>query len=135
MRKHAGSMAHSVGGLPCQYPPSHELGPIPQMPQVPQMPGSIPQVPTSLHQNSSVLHQVSCGVPQVPNPTSQITTAMSQVPTTMSSHVTIPGHLTSLTNHPNGMQVNQLSGIQPPTAHSAPTSLSHNSGNYLSGFT
>lgn len=135
LRKHAGSIAHSVASLPltpCQYAAaSHELA---QIPQVPQMPGGIPQVPTTLHHSPTTLHQAP-GVHQVPG-TAQMATTMAQVPTTMSSAlqghaVAISGHLGSLPAHAASMQLAQVSTMQPPAAHGAPTSLSHNTGTYF----
>ncbi|XP_025263332.1 protein gooseberry-neuro [Camponotus floridanus] len=132
LRKHTGSIAHSVAGLPltpCQYA-SHELA---QIPQVPQMPSGIPQVPTTLHHSPTTLHQAP-GVHQVPGTAvAQMATTMAQVPTTMSSAlqghaVAISGHLGSLPAHAASMQLAQVSTMQPPAAHAAPTSLSHNSG-------
>ncbi|XP_070169537.1 protein gooseberry-neuro [Polyergus mexicanus] len=133
LRKHAGSIAHSVAGLPltpCQYAAaSHELA---QIPQVSQIPGGIPQVPTTLHHSPTTLHQAP-GVHQVPG-AAQMATTMAQVPTTMSSAlqghaVAISGHLGSLPGHAAAsMQLAQVSTMQPPAAHGAPTSLSHNTG-------
>ncbi|XP_043481097.1 protein gooseberry-neuro-like [Leptopilina heterotoma] len=126
LRKHAGSVSHSMNSLPltpCQYATGHDLS---QIPQVPQIPGGIPQVPTTLHQVPTSLHQVSGSVAQMAN-------SMAHVPTTMGSalqgHVSLSGHLGSLSGHSNGMQLGQVPGIQPPVAHGAPTSLSHSSGN------
>lgn len=131
LRKHTGSIAHSVAGLPltpCQYAAaSHELA------QIPQMPGGIPQVPTTLHHSPTTLHQTP-SVHQVPGTAvAQMATTMAQVPTTMSGAlqghaVTISGHLGSLPAHAASMQLAQVSTMQPPAAHVAPTSLSHNSG-------
>ncbi|XP_020287398.1 protein gooseberry-neuro [Pseudomyrmex gracilis] len=135
LRKHAGSIAHSVASLPltpCQYAAAgHELA---QIPQVPQMPGGIPQVPTTLHHSPTALHQTPSSVHQVPGST-QMATTMSQVSTTMSNAlqghaVAIPGHLGSLPAHAAAsMQLAQVSTMQPPVAHGAPTSLSHNASN------
>ncbi|KAH0952070.1 hypothetical protein HN011_008382 [Eciton burchellii] len=138
LRKHAGSIAHSVASLPltpCQYA-SHELA---QLPQVPQMPGGIPQVPTALHHSpTTTLHQAtSGGVHQAAGSAAiaqMATTMATQVPTTMSGAlqghaVAISGHLGSLPAHAGSMQLAQVSTMQPPAAHSAPTSLSHNAGN------
>ncbi|XP_015524380.2 protein gooseberry-neuro [Neodiprion pinetum] len=120
LRKHAGSIAHSVASLPltpCQYTGSHELS---QIPQVPQMPVGIPQVPTSLHQASTSLHQVPGGVPQVP-------TSMGPA---LGHSASLSGHLGSLPGHVNSMQMSQSSSpLQPPAAHAAPSSVSHNPGN------
>ncbi|CAL1680246.1 unnamed protein product [Lasius platythorax] len=134
LRKHAGSIAHSVASLPltpCQYAAaSHELA---QIPQVPQMPGGIPQVPTTLHHSPTTLHQAP-SVHQVPGTAvAQMATTMAQVPTTMSSAlqghaVAISGHLGTLPAHAASMQLAQMSTMQPPVAHGAPTSLSHNTG-------
>ncbi|KAG7210957.1 hypothetical protein KM043_016331 [Ampulex compressa] len=133
LRKHAGSIAHSVASLPltpCQYAAaSHELA---QIPQVPQMPGGIPQVPTTLHHSPTALHQA--GVHQVGGTVAQMPSSMAQVPTTMSSAlqghpVSITGHLGPLQGHANAMQLGQVPTIQPPAAHGAPTTLSHNPGN------
>lgn len=135
LRKHAGSIAHSVASLPltpCQYA-SHELA---QIPQVPQMPSGIPQVPTTLHHSPTTLHQAP-SVHQVPSTAvAQMATTMAQVPTTMSSAlqghaVAISGHLGSLPAHAASMQLAQMSTMQPPAAHGAPTSLSHNTGPYF----
>lgn len=134
LRKHTGSIAHSpIGSLPltpCQYAAaSHELA---QIPQVPQMHGGIPQVPTTLHHSPTTLHQAPSSVHQVPGTVAQMATTMAQVPTTMSSAlqghaVTIPGHLGALPPaHAASMQLAQVSTMQPPAAHGAPTSLSHN---------
>ncbi|XP_014479853.1 PREDICTED: protein gooseberry-neuro [Dinoponera quadriceps] len=126
LRKHAGSITHSpISSLPlttCQYAAASHQD-LAQIPQVPQMPGGIPQVPTTLHQAASGMHQVPSTVAQ-----------MAQVPTTMSGGlqgpaVTISGHLGSLPAHTATMQLAQVSTMQPPAAHGAPTSLSHNSGN------
>lgn len=125
LRKHAGSITHSpISSLPlttCQYAAASHQD-LAQIPQVSQMPGGIAQVPTTLHQAPGGMHQVSGTVVQ-----------MAQVPTTMSSAlqgsaVTIPGHLGSLPAHTATMQLAQVSTMQPPAAHGAPTSLSHNSG-------
>ncbi|XP_057326587.1 protein gooseberry-neuro isoform X1 [Microplitis mediator] len=144
LRKHTGSIMPSLPSLPltaCQYPGSHELG---QLSQVPQMAVGMPasQVPTSLHQASpGALHQMTPPT-SVHNMTpsslsSHISSTMAQVPTTtmssgLHSHsVAIPGSLSSLSGHGNNvMQIGQVPTIQPPTAHAAPTSLSHthNSG-------
>ncbi|XP_012253142.1 protein gooseberry-neuro-like [Athalia rosae] len=131
LRKHAGSIAHSVASLPltpCQYTGSHDLSQIPT--QVPQMPGGIPQVPTSLHQTSaSSLHQVSgAGVGQMS------ASLAAQIPTTMGSalgHSTsLSGHLGSIPGHVNSMQMSQASTpLQPPVAHATPSSVNHNPGN------
>ncbi|XP_076391165.1 protein gooseberry-neuro isoform X2 [Megachile rotundata] len=133
LRKHAGSIAHSVAGLPltpCQYASGHELG---QIPQVPQMPTGIPQVPTSLHHSPTTLQQ-SNTVSVHPIPGTQITTTttIAQVPVTIGSSlpghtVSISGHLSSLPGH--AVHVGQVSTIQPPAAHGAPTTISHNTGN------
>lgn len=142
LRKHAGSIAHSVASLPltpCQYAAaSHELA---QIPQVPQMPGGIPQVPTTLHHSPTTLHQVPSSVHQIPGGTTvaQMATTMAQVPTTMSSAlqghaVAIPGHLGSLPAHAASMQLAQVSTMQPPAAHGTSASLSHNTGDYLNIF-
>ncbi|XP_033219900.1 protein gooseberry-neuro-like [Belonocnema kinseyi] len=127
LRKHAGSIAHSVGSLPlatCQYTTGHDLG---------QIPGGIPQVPTTLHQGSTTLHQVPTSLHQVSGSVAQMASSMAQVPTSMSSalhsHVALSGHLGPLSGHASGMQLGQVPGIQPPAAHGAPTTLSHNSGN------
>ena len=132
LRKHAGSIAHSVTGLPltpCQYA-SHELA---QIPQVSQMPPGITQVPTTLHHSPTTLQQASAAVHQVPGTNAQIpnTTSVAQVPSTISSAlqghaVSISGHLSSLQGH--AMQLGQVPTIQPPAAHGAPTTLSHNPG-------
>ncbi|KAK1129470.1 hypothetical protein K0M31_019196 [Melipona bicolor] len=134
LRKHAGSIAHSVAGLPltpCQYA-SHELA---QIPQVPQMPPGITQVPTTLHHSPTTLQQASAAVHQVPGTNAQIphTTSMAQVPSTISSAlqghaVSISGHLSSLQGH--AMQLGQVPTIQPPAAHGAPTTLPHNPGKF-----
>ncbi|KAL6423863.1 hypothetical protein ACFW04_010359 [Cataglyphis niger] len=133
LRKHAGSIAHSVASLPltpCQYAAaSHELA---QIPQVPQMPGGIPQVPTTLHHSpTTTLHQAPGTVHQVPG--TAVAAQMAQVPTTMSSAlqghaVAISGHLGTLPAHAASMQLAQVSTMQPPAAHGAPASLSHNTG-------
>ncbi|XP_050462376.1 protein gooseberry-neuro-like [Cataglyphis hispanica] len=133
LRKHAGSIAHSVASLPltpCQYAAaSHELA---QIPQVPQMPGGIPQVPTTLHHSpTTTLHQAPGSVHQVPG--TAVAAQMAQVPTTMSSAlqghaVAISGHLGTLPAHAASMQLAQVSTMQPPAAHGAPASLSHNTG-------
>ncbi|XP_029051872.1 protein gooseberry-neuro-like [Osmia bicornis bicornis] len=134
LRKHAGSIAHSVASLPltpCQYASSHELG---QIPQVPQMPPGIPQVPTTLHHTPpTTLHQPNAGVHPIPGTSTQIptTTSIAQVPATISSAlqghaVSISGHLSSLPGH--AMQIGQVPTLQPPAAHGAPTTLSHNAG-------
>ncbi|XP_036138918.1 protein gooseberry-neuro [Monomorium pharaonis] len=136
LRKHTGSIAHSVTNLPltpCQYA-SHELV---QIPQMPQMPGGIPQVPTTLHHSPTTLHQAPSSVHQVPTGSTaiaQMASTMAQVPTTMSGAlqghaVTISGHIGSLPGHTASMQLAQVSTMQPPAAHGAPTSLSHNAGN------
>jgi len=140
LRKHAGSIAHSVASLPltpCQYA-SHELAQL--APQVPQMPGGIPQVPTTLHHSpTTTLHQAtSGGVHQAAGSAAiaqMATTMATQVPTTMSGAlqghaVAISGHLGSLPAHAASMQLAQVSTMQPPAAHSAPTSLSHNTGEH-----
>nr|XP_033330926.1 protein gooseberry-neuro-like [Megalopta genalis] len=136
LRKHAGSIAHSVASLPlstCQYAASHELA---QLPQVPQMSTGIPQVATSLHHSPSTLQQSNVtGAHQIPGTTSQIPTSSTSiipVPATISSvlpgqAVSISGHFSSLQSH--AMQIGQVPTIQPPAAHGAPTSLSHNAGN------
>ncbi|XP_076658600.1 protein gooseberry-neuro [Halictus rubicundus] len=135
LRKHAGSIANSVASLPltpCQYAASHELA---QLPQVPQMSAGIPQVPTSLHHSPTSLQQSNGnGGHQIPGSTTQIptSTSISQVPATISSvlpghAVSISGHFSSLQGHP--MQIGQVPTIQPPAAHGAPTTLSHNAGN------
>ncbi|KZC05366.1 Protein gooseberry-neuro [Dufourea novaeangliae] len=134
LRKHAGSIAHSVASLPltpCQYAASHELG---QLPQLPQMSAGIPQVPTALHHSPTTLQQQNVGVHQVPGTNSQIhnSASVTQVPTTISSvlpghTVSISGHLSSLQGH--AMQIGQVPTTQPPAAHGAPTTLSHNAGN------
>jgi len=121
---------------PCQYA-SHELA---QLPQVPQMPGGIPQVPTALHHSpTTTLHQAtSGGVHQAAGSAAiaqMATTMATQVPTTMSGAlqghaVAISGHLGSLPAHAASMQLAQVSTMQPPAAHSAPTSLSHNAGEH-----
>ncbi|XP_034194078.1 protein gooseberry-neuro [Osmia lignaria lignaria] len=134
LRKHAGSIAHSVASLPltpCQYASSHELG---QIPQVPQMPPGIPQVPTTLHHTPpTTLQQPNAGVHPIPGTSTQIptTTSIAQVPATISSAlqghaVSISGHLTSLPGH--AMQIGQVPTLQPPAAHGVPTTLSHNAG-------
>ncbi|XP_061941119.1 protein gooseberry-neuro [Apis cerana] len=133
LRKHAGSIAHSVASLPltpCQYA-SHELA---QLPQVPQIPSGIAQIPTTLHHSPTTLQQTSGGVHQVPGSNAQMsaTTSAAQVPSTISSAlqghaVSISGHLSSLQGH--AMQLGQVPTIQPPAAHGAPTTLSHNPGN------
>lgn len=132
LRKHAGSIVHSVGSLPlttCQYTPGHELG---------QIPGGIPQVPTTLHQGSTTLHPAPTSLHQVSGSVAQMASSMAQVPTSMSSalhsHVALSGHLGSLSGHASGMQLGQVPGIQPPAAHGAPTTLSHNSGMLTDGF-
>lgn len=132
LRKHAGSIAHSVASLPltpCQYA-SHELA---QLPQVPQIPSGIAQIPTTLHHSPTTLQQTSGGVHQVPGSNAQMsaTTSAAQVPSTISSAlqghaVSISGHLSSLQGH--AMQLGQVPTIQPPAAHGAPTTLSHNPG-------
>ncbi|XP_031848023.1 protein gooseberry-neuro [Nomia melanderi] len=135
LRKHAGSIAHSVAGLPltpCQYAASHELA---QLPQVPQMSAGIPQVPTSLHHSPTTLQQSNgTGAHQLPgtNPQIPTSTSITQAPTTISSvlpghAVSISGHLSSLQGH--AMQIGQVPTIQPPAAHGAPATLSHNTGN------
>ncbi|XP_076165911.1 protein gooseberry-neuro [Ptiloglossa arizonensis] len=132
LRKHAGSIVHSVASLPltpCQYAASHEIA---QIPQIPQMSAGIPQVPTTLHHSPTTLQQSSAGgVHQVPGTVAQIssTTSVTQIPTTISSvlqghAVSISGHLSSFQGHPM-----QVPTIQPPAAHGAPTTLSHNTGN------
>ncbi|XP_015608372.1 protein gooseberry-neuro [Cephus cinctus] len=136
LRKHAGSIAHSVATLPltpCQYASSHELS---QLPQVPQMPGGIPQVPTSLHQAPTTLHQVPTSLHQVSTSLhqAQMATSMAQVPTSMSSAleghpVAISGHLGPLTGHANPMQLGQVSALPPPAAHAPSSALPHNAGN------
>ncbi|XP_044592277.1 protein gooseberry-neuro-like [Cotesia glomerata] len=135
-----GSGIPSVPSLPltpCQYPGPHELG---HLSQVPQMAVGMPasQVPTSLHQS---LHQMTpTSVHEMPanSLSSHMSSAMAQVPTTTMSSglqphsVAIPGSLTGLSGHANNvMQIGQVPTIQPPTAHAAPTTLSHthNSGN------
>ncbi|KAK0082889.1 hypothetical protein PV325_009687 [Microctonus aethiopoides] len=138
LRKHAGSIGHSVPSLPltpCQYTTSHELSQLSQVP--PQMPSSISQLPTSLHQPSSAtsgLHQIPTSAHQVSSSVlSQMPTTMAQVPSTamttgatIQGHsVTIPGPLSGITTSGNVMQIGQV----PPTAHAAPTSLSHSSAN------
>ncbi|XP_034949315.1 protein gooseberry-neuro [Chelonus insularis] len=137
LRKHAGSIAHSVPNLPltpCQYTPSHELG------QLPQMSSGISQVSPGLHPPPSVstpLHQAHTTVHQAVSSLGQMPSTMAQVPTTTMStsvslqghSVAIPGSLTSLSGPNNTMQIGQVPTIQPPTAHAAPTSLSHNTGN------
>lgn len=133
LRKHAGSIAHSVASLPltpCQYAASHELA---QLPQVPQIPSGIAQIPTTLHHSPTTLQQTSGGVHQVPGSNAQMsaTTSAAQVPSTISSAlqghaVSISGHLSSLQGH--AMQLGQVPTIQPPAAHGAPTTLSHNPG-------
>lgn len=102
------------------------------------MPSSISQLPTSLHQPSSGtsgLHQIPTSAHQVSSSVlSQMPTTMAQVPSTsmttgatIQGHsVTIPGPLSSITTSGNVMQIGQV----PPTAHAAPTSLSHSSGEY-----
>lgn len=100
------------------------------------MPSAIPQVPTSLHHSpTTTLHQATGPVHQVPGTTiaQMATTMATQVPTTMSGAlqghtVAISGHLGSLPAHAASMQLAQVSTMQPPAAHSAPTSLSHNTG-------
>ncbi|XP_024886493.1 protein gooseberry-neuro-like [Temnothorax curvispinosus] len=137
LRKHTSSITHSVANLPltpCQYAAAgHELV---QIPQVPQMPGGIPQVPTTLHHSPTTLHQAPSGVHQIPGGTTvaQMASTMAQVPTTMSGAlqghaVTISGHIGSLPAHAASVQLAQVSTMQPPAAHGAPTSLSHNAGN------
>ncbi|XP_071569677.1 protein gooseberry-neuro [Temnothorax nylanderi] len=137
LRKHTSSITHSVANLPltpCQYAAaSHELV---QIPQVPQMPGGIPQVPTTLHHSPTTLHQAPSSVHQIPGGTTvaQMASTMAQVPTTMSGAlqghaVTISGHIGSLPAHAASVQLAQVSTMQPPAAHGAPTSLSHNAGN------
>ncbi|KAF7396019.1 hypothetical protein HZH68_010069 [Vespula germanica] len=135
LRKHAGSITHSVPSLPltpCQYAAaSHELA---QIAQIPQMPSEIPQVPTSLHHSPTALHQTPNTVHQVVGSVSQMTTSMAPIPTTMSNTlqghaVSISEHLTSLSGHMNSMQISQVPSIQPPVAHGAPTSLTPNTGN------
>lgn len=137
LRKHTGSIAHSVANLPltpCQYAAaSHELV---QIPQVPQMPGGIPQVPT-LHHSPTTLHQAPSSVHQIPggNSVAQMASTMAQVPTTMSGAlqghaVAISGHIGTLPAHAASVQLAQVSTMQPPAAHGAPTSLSHN-GEYF----
>lgn len=130
LRKHAGSIVHSVANLPltpCQYA-SHELA---QIPQVPQIPPGITQVPTTLHHSPTTLQQASTAVHQVPGTNAQMstTTSVAQVPSTIGSAlqghaVSISGHLSSLQGH--AMQLGQVPTIQPPAAHGAPTTLSHN---------
>lgn len=138
LRKHSGSIGHSVANLPltpCQYAASHELV---QIPQMPQMPGGIPQVPTTLHHSPTTLHQTPSSVHQVPGGTAvaQMASTMAQVPTTMSGAlqghaVAISGHIGSLPAHAASVQLAQVSTMQPPAAHGAPTSLSHNTGEYF----
>lgn len=115
LRKHAGSIAHSVASLPltpCQYTGSHDLSQIPQ----------VSQVPTSLHQASASLHQV-------PGPGVTQMSALAQVPTTMGHSTSLSGHLGSLTGHVNSMQMTQSSSpLQPPVAHATPSSIGHNTG-------
>ncbi|XP_076669372.1 protein gooseberry-neuro isoform X2 [Andrena cerasifolii] len=135
LRKHAGSIAHSVAGLPltpCQYAGSHELV---QIPQVPQMPPGIPQMPATSPHSPTTLQQPNAGsVHQVPGTNAHMSTAisMTQVPTTISTALqghaaTISGHISSLQGH--AMQIGQVPTIQPPAAHGATTALSHNAGN------
>ncbi|XP_017876360.1 protein gooseberry-neuro-like [Ceratina calcarata] len=130
LRKHTGSIAHSVANLPltpCQYA-SHELA---QIPQVPQMPPGIAQVPSALHHSPTALQQT--GIHQVPGTTVQMsstTSSVAQAPSTLSSALqghaaSISGHLSTLQGH--AMQLGQVPGIQPPAAH-APATL-HNPGN------
>ncbi|XP_043494933.1 protein gooseberry-neuro-like [Polistes fuscatus] len=135
LRKHSGSLAHSVPSLPltpCQYAAgSHELA---QMTQIPQMPSEIPQVPTSLHHSPTALHQTPSNVHQVAGSVSQMTPSMPPIPSTMSNSLqehaaSISGHLTSLSEHISSMQIGQVPSIQPPVAHGAPTSLTPNTGN------
>ncbi|KAK0179013.1 hypothetical protein PV327_007840 [Microctonus hyperodae] len=138
LRKHAGSIGHSVPSLPltpCQYTTSHELSQLSQVPA--QMPSSLSQLPTSLHQPSSgtsSLHQIPTSAHQVSSSVlSQMPTTMAQVPSaamstgpTIQGHsVTIPGPLSGIATSGNVMQIGQV----PPTAHAAPTSLSHSSAN------
>ncbi|CAK9821326.1 Protein gooseberry-neuro [Anthophora retusa] len=134
LRKHAGSITHSVASLPltpCQYA-SHELM---QIPQVPQVPGGIAQVPTTLHHSPTTLQQTNAAIlHQVPGTSAQMstTTSVAPVPSAISSAlqghaVSISGHLNSLQGH--AAQIGQVPTIQPSAAHGAPTTLSHNAGN------
>ena len=131
LRKHAGSMGHSVSSLPltpCQYATGHDLSQIGQMPPIS---ASIPQVPTTHHQNSTTLHHVPTSLHQVSGSVSQMA-SMAQVPTTMSS--ALQGHLGSLPGHISGLQLGQVPGTQPPAAHATPAVLSHNNGQLIGTF-
>ncbi|XP_053984419.1 protein gooseberry-neuro [Hylaeus volcanicus] len=137
LRKHAGTVVHSVTSLPltpCQYAASHELA---QISQVPQMSVGVPQVPSVLQHSPTILQQPNTGgTYQIPGSTAQTSTSTSvaQVSATISSALqghamSISGHLGTFQGH--AMQIGQVPTIQSPATHGPATAatLSHNPGN------